>query len=109
MSGRAIHKFEIYYGPATVYMDAEAEILHVDTQPVGPNSEGVFCWALVDPNAPRPAREIGYFATGEYIPPGSVYIGTALSGDRAFVWHVFENAATHPAFKDNPQQREAGR
>jgi hypothetical protein len=80
-----VHKFEIPYAESYARMPEEAEILHVEAI-VGK----VYAWALVDPKAKNVARAIGYFATGDPIPENAVYRGTAISEDRAFVWHVFE-------------------
>lgn len=77
-------KYEIFYGAATARMPEKAEILHVAAI-----SGRVYVWALVDPTEPVKERNIGYFATGEPIPPGCEYVGTGIT-EGAFVWHVFQ-------------------
>lgn len=86
---KRVHKFEVPNGKAAIEMPKGADLLHVATQPKAVGV-GVFLWTLIDPDAAWTVREIGYFATGEEIPDGSAYIGTAVTPDRAFVWHVFE-------------------
>lgn len=63
-----------------------AKILHVDVA-----DDAVWLWALVNPEDPaREVRRIAYFATGEPIPSGWKYIGTAATPQRDFFWHVYE-------------------
>jgi hypothetical protein len=90
--GRVL-KYELGYGEALTHIPEGAEILHVATQPIGPTTAGVYAWALVDPDAAHVVRQIGYFATGDEIPAGSEYVGTAVTPSGAFVWHVFEAPA----------------
>jgi hypothetical protein len=45
-------------------------------------------WAQVNPDAPKLARRLRVFGTGEPIPDGWHYVGSC--DDREFVWHVFE-------------------
>lgn len=86
---RRIFKYEVEYGETAIELPIGAELLHAGTQRFG-ECEGVFLWALVDPEAPVARRDIGYFATGDYIPEGAEYVGTAITPDTAFVWHVYE-------------------
>lgn len=87
---RVVHKYEVPFGESALTLPRGAELLHVATQPKDPQgTEGVFVWALVDPDASHTIMQIGYFATGEPIPAGAEYIGTAITPDKTFVWHVF--------------------
>lgn len=97
MAEHKVWKFRVpmgeVHGPgSTVTMPAGAEIVSVGTQGVE-----VFVWALVDPDAPKVGRRLGFFATGSPLPEGWVHVGTAhvpgpnptLEGSN-YVWHVFE-------------------
>lgn len=87
---RVVHKYEIPYGESYCGMPADAEIVAV-----GAIAGKMYAWAIVDPDAANTARPIGYFATGELIPESAKYVGTALAGGGAFVWHVFEYALSN--------------
>jgi hypothetical protein len=90
VSTQRIHKYEVPYGEWTVALPECAEILHVATQPTATGKEAVFLWALVRDGVPTKLRQIGYFGTGEEIPVGAEYIGTAITPCGTFVWHVFD-------------------
>lgn len=87
-----VHKYEVPSGEGAVAMPMGATLLHVAVQPNAGDGEGVYLWALVDRDAPQHMRNLGYFATGEEIPDGVNYVGTAIASNGAFVWHVFEEA-----------------
>ncbi len=92
-TAKVVHKYEVPYGEGSVSMSKGAELLHVATQPKDPQGkEGVCVWALVDPSTELERRKIGYFATGEEIPTEAEYVGTAITPDKTFVWHVFARA-----------------
>lgn len=67
-------------------MPADAEVMAV-----GAIDGEMYVWAITQAGPPthRP-RPIGYFATGDDVPDGWVYRGTALAMAGTFVWHVFE-------------------
>lgn len=89
MAGRVVHKYEVGHGSAVTHMPPGAKLLHVDTQPSG-SGEGVFVWAEVDPDAATVRWEISYYATGEPVPMDAEYVGTAVTSNGAFVWHVYQ-------------------
>lgn len=85
---RVIWKYSIAVadGPQSIPIPAGSRIVH--TAPQG--ALGVLSiWALVEDlkAAPSP-RTFRVFGTGQTIPDGHVYVGTAV--DHPFVWHVFE-------------------
>lgn len=71
----AWHEFEI---------PSPARIIHVASQ--GPGV--VSLWAEIDNEGENTARSFRIYATGQGIPDGAAYVGTALDG--MFVWHVYE-------------------
>jgi hypothetical protein len=93
---RAVWKFKVPMGEvhgygSTVSMPAGAEIVSIGTQ-----AADLWVWAIVDTEAPRTERRLGYFATGTPLPDWD-YVGTVhvLDPDRPalgswLVWHVFE-------------------
>lgn len=85
---KLVYKFEVFYGEAKTMMPADAEIVKV-----GAIAGQMYCWAICGENRPNVPRQIGYFATGEQVPDDAIYVGTAITTDGAFVWHVFEGAA----------------
>lgn len=93
MAGRVIHKYEVGYGEDVARIPPSAKVIHVATVPVTPTTEGVFVWVEVDPSENAEPRRIGYFATGDLIPSDAVHVGTAVTPNGAFVWHVYESPA----------------
>lgn len=97
MADREVWKFKVPMGEvhgydSTVSMPSGAQIVSVGTQ-----GAEVFAWAIVDTEAPKTERRLGFFASGSDLPPDWDYIGTAhvLDPDRPalgswLVWHVFE-------------------
>lgn len=87
MAALEVRKYEVAHGrDAEVEMPSGARILHVGIQ-----RGCVLVWALVNPEAGMIVRHIGYFATGEPVPPDVEHVGTAMTVGGAFVWHVFES------------------
>jgi len=85
----AIWKFSFHNFPSTnIMMDPEAQVIHVAYQ------HGVIClWAMVNPDAVQVVRKFRIFGTGfDFDPNGLNFIGTVLTADEQFVWHVFEEA-----------------
>lgn len=94
----AIHKYEVPALEGIARLPAGARLLHVAVQPTGPKSRAVFVWALVDPSSPMVRRKLGYFPTGdEPIPADCEYVGTAITDDGAFVWHIFDGGEVEPS------------
>lgn len=86
---RAVYKYEIpvddqWHGST---MPLPAQIVHAASQ-----SRGVVClWAEVAPDSTESAvRAFRVFGTGQPIPEGAVYVGSALDGP--YVWHVYAEA-----------------
>lgn len=87
---RRVYKYEVGSGePSTTLLPIDAEVVHV-----APIAGKMYVWATTDPDRADPAvterRQIAYFATGEQIPDGADHVGTGITPDGAFVWHVFE-------------------
>jgi len=84
--GKTIWKFPLVLSDRIIVsMPKGAEILHVGLQ------GGTPClWALVDPDAPKIAREFRAFGTGHSIPdhPGG-HVGTLLVMGDSLVIHIF--------------------
>lgn len=55
---------------------------------VGIQDDAVMLWCLVDPKARLGHSKYQVFGTGQPIPDGSLYIGTAF--EWPWVWHVFK-------------------
>lgn len=73
----------------TVELPEGAEILSVHNQ-----NELLCLWALCNPDAPKEARTIHIFGTGNPVcdNPGR-FIGTVLMWHGQLVWHVFEEGS----------------
>lgn len=69
-----------------------AQLLHVAMQ-----RETITLWFMVDPQAVKVERSVVVVGTGEGIHSreGSLqHLGTVLTADDEFVWHVFELVKT---------------
>lgn len=77
---------------AAFEMPAGAQMLHVDAQ-----SDHITIWARVDPNAPKRTRQFILCGTGHPAPDemDARHIGTALTENGTYVWHVFECTKSH--------------
>ena len=87
MSDHRIWKFELLPG-MSVSMPRGAEVLHAAGQ-----GDGLFVWALCDPDRPTESRYFDVYGTGHPCPdPDHLgrYVGTAHLDDGALVFHVFE-------------------
>lgn len=62
-------------------------ILHVATR----RPDVVEVWAAS--GQPDIVRELRVFGTGQPIPDGAIYVGTAIVPGGAFVWHLMERAS----------------
>lgn len=92
---KTIWKYEVKpWGIFRLRMPTDAKVLSVGRKP-----EGVFLWALVDPNEPEVERAFYSAATGEELPPKvdeNRYIGTfqvPANSDPDYptlVFHLFE-------------------
>lgn len=84
---RTVHKFTLEISAITVlHMPANAKVVHVAVQ-----NEHVCLWAYVDLNLSAETRCFKVYGTGHSI-DGDIkgHIGTCLTSDGRFVWHVFE-------------------
>jgi hypothetical protein len=63
------------------------QVVLVAQQPDGSNDE-VQVWTL-EIRQPGPTREVQVFGTGHKVPDRLVPVGSCLSADGLFVWHVF--------------------
>ena len=61
--------------------------IHVACQ--GDEYDVVRVWSSVDDDESRTVQ-VQVFATGQPIPLGAAYIGTAITHDSGFVWHVYD-------------------
>lgn len=83
---KTVWKFPMSSVAASFAMPEGAEILHVDLQGDLP------CfWALVDPAKPTVSRSFRMVGTGHPINfPTDKFIGTFLTEEGKFVFHIFE-------------------
>ena len=90
-SNRAVFKYEITVDDQwhEIFMPIPAVDVHVASPPGVRGTVNV--WAEVTPSGPELAvRKFRVFGTGQPIPDGAAYTGTALAGP--FVWHVYAEA-----------------
>ena len=70
-----------------IQMPAGAKVLHVGTQRGNPT-----LWALVDTDAPPVGVDFQIAGTGHEA-PGWTYVGTFLTTNDMYVWHLFQRGA----------------
>lgn len=88
---RAVYKYEIPVDDQwrDIPTPLPARIVHVACTTTGYGV--VYVWAEVTPgSADTATRKMRVFGTGQPIPDGAVYVGTAPAGP--FVWHVYAKA-----------------
>jgi hypothetical protein len=90
-----IYKYDLTVGKNTIDMPWDAEIIHVAAR--SPNDR-IQMWANL-PNGicvPRP-RDFYVFPTGEFEGSTSLlrHVGTAITTNGWFVWHVFATPYEH--------------
>lgn len=73
-------------GLQQIEMPADARILHVGMQRDIPT-----LWALVEPNAQETTRGFHIVGTGHEASPSWTHLGTCLTSDHQFAWHIFED------------------
>lgn len=76
-------------------MPAGARILPFPPSPRDPHGGTIEIWAQVDPEHPMKTRHFRIFGTGHPMPDDDAYatltfIGTVITHDGTFVWHIFE-------------------
>lgn len=84
---RAVWKYTLGYGLNNLAMPAGARVVHV-----GDQHGLVTLWAEVDPAADREQRLFVFVGTG-HDADGGEYVGSAIVGGGALVWHVYEVTA----------------
>jgi hypothetical protein len=84
---KTIHKFHLRAARITLALPKVAVVLGVHLQRDEP-----MIWALVDTEAPKESRTFETFGTGYELPQKGLgrFVGTFLTADETFVWHVFE-------------------
>lgn len=94
-----IHKYEVIDG-ALITMPKGARVLHAGIQKSARlpyDNEGVFVWALVDPDAPMVQRLVVSYGTGHGMHPAATiqkYVGTVHYVSMPIVVHVFDLGET---------------
>lgn len=79
-------------------MPAGARILPFPPNPRKPYYEVIEIWAQVDTDRPMKTRRLHIFGTGHPMPDDDVYaalafVGTVVTHDGTYVWHIFEELA----------------
>jgi hypothetical protein len=86
---RVVHKFPLLMERATeLEIPLGAQLLHAAWQQGAPT-----LWFLVDPTQGKERRLFVIVATGEtlhYREGSLAFVGTVLTPDGRFVWHIFE-------------------
>lgn len=85
---KKIWKYEFpITGEFVLYMPKDHVVLTVQLQ------RGVPClWAVVDPDSPKETTGFKISGTGQPLPEDvGRYVGTFMTGDENFVWHLFED------------------
>jgi len=86
MSSRRIYKFSIDFGVTQeIAIPMGARIVHVGMQ-----VDAVCVWVDGDTARNSHSRWLRVYGTGHPVHPRAEYVGTAMTPDGAFVWHVFE-------------------
>lgn len=82
---RAIYRYEVPVDDAWHRVDVSGPILHVDSRDVA--TVEVWAWHEGQSTA---GRELRVFGTGQPIPEGAKYVGTAIPPGGHLVWHLME-------------------
>jgi len=67
-------------------MPSDAQVLHLGMQRRNP-----YLWVLVEPENPLETVAFMITGTGHDVPEGD-YIGTFMTSDDMFVWHLFQRS-----------------
>ena len=57
---------------------------------VGDQFESLFIWVECDPDRALVTRRFVVIGTGQRVPDGAEYCGTAMAAEGSLVWHVYE-------------------
>lgn len=85
---KRIYKYHLPFGDViTIQMPKDAEVLSVGNQ-----HEGVYLWAMVDPNAELIDYQFRMAGTGHPIVEGFIhsFIGTVHLQNSQLIFHIFE-------------------
>jgi hypothetical protein len=74
------------------------EVVHVGIQHPG-DIDTVTVWTIEPRTGAQPKRVVQIFGTGQPLPYFAVHLGSAITMNGMFVWHVFELPAPDPATK----------
>ena len=85
---RTVYKYPLAFGLTRLVVPVQSEIRHVAMQ-----GESVCLWMEVDPQTWSEKRRFAVIGTGWPVPSDGRYVGTAMTPDGAYVWHVYEIAA----------------
>lgn len=83
----AVYRYEVPVDDRWHALQVEGPVLHVDCR----NQHIVEVWA-VHADGPKPTRSFRVYGTGQTLPEGLDYVGTALAPGGQLVWHLFETA-----------------
>ena len=82
----SVYRYEIPVDDRWHPLQLSGRILHVACR----NTHAVEVWAL-HTSQPRITRSFRVYGTGQPLPPGVDYTGTALAPSGQLVWHLFES------------------
>lgn len=82
----SIYRYEIPVDDGWHPLQLSGRILHVACRSMGV----VEVWAL-HTDEPAITRSFRVYGTGQPLPPGIDYVGTALTPGGQLVWHLFES------------------
>jgi hypothetical protein len=82
-----IYRYEVPVDDRWHPLQFSGPVLHVACR----NPYAVELWAL-HTDEPKPTRSFRIYGTGQPLPDGLEYIGTALAPGGQLVWHLFETA-----------------
>ena len=95
---KTIYKYRIEYGVTHLTLPKGAIVRHFDKQNRD-NSEDqkydlLWIWAEIDKDNPPEDRHFALYGTGHQISDSNaIYIGSVLTEDEFFVWHLYEITA----------------
>ena len=81
----AIYRYEIPVDDRWHPLQLSGRIVHVGCR----NMHAVEVWAL-HTSGPVETRSFRVYGTGQVIPPGIEYVGTAIAPGGQLVWHLIE-------------------
>ena len=82
----AIYRYEIPVDDRWHPLQLSGRIVHVDCR----SMHAVEVWAL-HTDGPQAVRTFRVYGTGQPLPPGIDYVGTAIAPGGKLVWHLIES------------------